>query len=78
MTRPLTLTPTTSARKVTQGVPVAHVTNEPLSKRIPKPREHWKFLGRERHYGYDYWVWELVANPLPPRKIGRRWSDLAG
>lgn len=40
----------------------------------PRPRERWSFLGRERHYGYDYLVWELTANPRKPRVLGKRWA----
>jgi hypothetical protein len=38
-----------------------------------KPREQWKFIGREKHYGYEYYVWELVANPSGRNQIGKRW-----
>ena len=38
-----------------------------------KPREQWKFIGRETHWGYVFLVWELVANPRGRNEIGKRW-----
>jgi hypothetical protein len=41
------------------------------------PREQWQFTGRRTFYGYDFWVWELVANPRPLHKVGQIHMDLA-
>jgi hypothetical protein len=38
------------------------------------PRERWRFLGRERHYGFDYLIWTLAANPKAPNYLGKRWA----
>lgn len=38
------------------------------------PRERWRFLGRERHYGFDYLIYVLVANPKAPNYLGKRWA----
>lgn len=46
--------------------------------RPPQPREHWKFLGREKHYGCHYLIWELAANPRGHAKIGSRWVRFVG
>jgi hypothetical protein len=39
---------------------------------ITKPREQWKFIGREKHYGYEYLIWELVSNPSRRYVLGNR------
>lgn len=36
-------------------------------------REQYKFLGREVHWGYEFLVWTLVANPLGTHELRRRW-----
>jgi hypothetical protein len=40
----------------------------------PPPRERWRYLGRERHYGFDYLIWTLAANPKAPNYLGKRWA----
>lgn len=68
MNPPLTLTPTTSARKVTQGEeapPVACACGRTLRR-----REHWSFTGRETHWGYAFLVWT--------RDDGKRFARFVG
>lgn len=36
-------------------------------------RERYKFLGREKHWGYEFLVWTLTANPHGTHELGRRW-----
>lgn len=45
--------------------------------RKPRPRERYEFYRREHHYGEDYLVWRLVANPWPGHAVGKRWARLA-
>lgn len=42
----------------------------------PVPREQWRYVGRETHWGYDYLIWELTANPRGHAKIGSRWAQV--
>lgn len=42
------------------------------------PRERWRYVGREVHYGHVYDVWVLVANPLGWHVIGFKCSWLVG
>lgn len=42
------------------------LTDFECCRRQPKPREQWKFLGREQHWGYMYLVWV--------RADGKRWA----
>lgn len=42
-----------------------------------KPREKWKFHGRSTHWGYEFLVWTLTANPSPRNEIGKRWARRA-
>lgn len=44
----------------------------------PSPRERWRYLGRETHYGHVYDVWVLVGHPRFGHLIGRRYAQLIG
>lgn len=47
-------------------------------KMSPEPRERWKFLGRQTHYGFDYLIWTLAANPKEPNTLGKRFARVVG
>lgn len=40
------------------------------------PRERWRYVGREVHYGHVYDVWMLVANPQGWHVIGSKRGQL--
>lgn len=42
------------------------------------PREQWRFLGRETHYGFTYLIWTLAANPHAPNRLGDRCARVIG
>jgi hypothetical protein len=44
-----------------------------------RPREQWKFRGRETLWGgYTFLVWTLTANPTGRRQIGARHAVFVG
>jgi hypothetical protein len=61
----------TGASGVAVGVEVTGDFSCCLSKRIP-PREQWKFLGRQTHWGHVFLVWTLIGNPRGRDEIGKR------
>lgn len=44
----------------------------------PTRREQWRFRGREKHWGYTYLIWVLVANPSPRNGLGKRHVKFVG
>lgn len=49
------------------------------ARRSPhSPRERWRYVGRETHYGHRYDVWVLVGYPRFGHFIGRRYAQLIG
>lgn len=67
---------------MTASAPLAPPTTPPCTceprTASHRPRERWRYVGRETHYGHVYDVWVLVAHPRLGHLVGRRSAQLVG
>jgi hypothetical protein len=60
------------SRQYDAVIDAAEITIRYIAAQESTPREQWKFLGRESHYGFDWHIWALVKNPSQHHRLGQR------